>query len=85
MKRRAFFAPTGAAALGGTAAEARKCPPATPGPWFGTDQDDAGEWRWRLRAANGDPIVTPGEGFKTRAACDANIALVQSSWNADVR
>ncbi|HEY8562826.1 MAG TPA: DUF1508 domain-containing protein [Pyrinomonadaceae bacterium] len=27
-------------------------------------QDEKGEWRWRLRAANGETIATSGEGYK---------------------
>lgn len=37
-------------------------------------QDDAGEWRWRLKARNGK-IVASGEGYKTssgaQAGCEA--------------
>jgi uncharacterized protein YegP (UPF0339 family) len=29
-------------------------------------QDVAGEWRWRLRAANGQIIATGGEGYDSK-------------------
>ncbi len=29
-------------------------------------QDVAGEWRWRLRAANGQIIATSGEGYTSK-------------------
>ncbi len=35
-------------------------------PKFQIYRDSAGEWRWRLRAANGQ-IVASGEGYKTKA------------------
>jgi uncharacterized protein len=30
-------------------------------------RDDAGEWRWRLVAGNGEVIATSGEGYVNRA------------------
>lgn len=35
-------------------------------PKFVVDQDKRGEWRWRLKGANGE-IVGSGEGYRTRA------------------
>jgi uncharacterized protein YegP (UPF0339 family) len=29
-------------------------------------EDKSGEWRWRLRAANGRTIADSGEGYKTK-------------------
>lgn len=29
-------------------------------------KDDAKQWRWRLKAANGEIIGTSGEGYKNR-------------------
>lgn len=34
------------------------------------------EWRWRLRAKNGE-IIASGEGYKTRAAARRAITLVK--------
>ena len=33
-------------------------------PKFQVFQDKAGEWRWRLRAANSQIIAVSGEGYK---------------------
>jgi uncharacterized protein YegP (UPF0339 family) len=48
-------------------------------------QDDLGEWRWRLRARNGQIVADCGEGYKTRAACLKGVSLVQSSGKAKVK
>lgn len=40
-------------------------------------QDDANEWRWRLRAAgNGEIIADSAEGYKARGDCINGIRLV---------
>jgi uncharacterized protein YegP (UPF0339 family) len=31
-------------------------------------EDEAGEWRWRVKSGNGRIVAIPGEGFATRAA-----------------
>jgi uncharacterized protein YegP (UPF0339 family) len=38
-------------------------------------QDKAEEWRWRFRAANGEPIADSGEGYKTKSSCEHGIEL----------
>jgi uncharacterized protein len=40
-------------------------------------KDSAGEYRWRLRADNGEPIADSGEGYKAKADCQHGIALVK--------
>lgn len=35
------------------------------------------EWRWRLRAGNGEPIAS-GEGYRARSDCLAAVELVQA-------
>ena len=47
-------------------------------------QDSKNEWRWRLRASNGEPIANGGEGYKNKADCEHGISLVKSSANAPV-
>jgi len=37
-----------------------------------------GEWRWRLRATNGE-IIASGEGYHSRQDCEHAIALVKST------
>jgi uncharacterized protein len=44
---------------------------------FEVFKDRAGEWRWRLRAANGRVIADSGEGYKQRARCLGGLAAVQ--------
>ena len=46
--------------------------------------DRAGEWRWRLRAANNEPIATSGEGYRNKADCLHGVNLVKGSANAQV-
>jgi uncharacterized protein YegP (UPF0339 family) len=31
-------------------------------------EDEAGEWRWRVRSGNGKIVAIPGEGFGSKAA-----------------
>lgn len=46
--------------------------------------DDAGEYRWRLRAPNGEIIAVSGEGYITAYSCKAGIANVRKyAPNAD--
>jgi hypothetical protein len=39
----------------------------------------AADWRWRLRAANGQIIATSGEGYTTRENCVHALNLVKST------
>lgn len=45
-------------------------------------QDTAGEWRWRLLAANAQVIATAGEGYVRKGDCLHGIALVMESVTA---
>jgi uncharacterized protein YegP (UPF0339 family) len=47
-------------------------------------KDKAGEWRWRLVAANGRTVADSGEGYHNKADCLAGIELVKGSKNAPV-
>jgi uncharacterized protein YegP (UPF0339 family) len=40
-------------------------------------QDKSGEYRWRLKAANGNIVATSGEGYKTKADAQRGVASVQ--------
>jgi uncharacterized protein YegP (UPF0339 family) len=42
-------------------------------------KDARGEFRWRLKAANGQIIATSGEGYTTKASCDNGINSVKSN------
>lgn len=50
---------------------------------FQVYKDTKDEWRWRLKAGNGEPIAS-GEGFASKAACLASIDIVKKSGDAAV-
>jgi uncharacterized protein YegP (UPF0339 family) len=47
-------------------------------------EDNAGEWRWFLLAANNRKIADSGEGYKNKQDCYAAILLVKGSGNAPI-
>ena len=47
-------------------------------------RDAKGEWRWRLRARNGEVIAESGEGYARREDCENGIALVRQSTEARI-
>jgi len=47
-------------------------------------RDSAGEWRWRLRARNGEVVAESGEGYKRREDCEHGINLVRQSTEAKI-
>ena len=51
---------------------------------FHVYKDSSGEWRWRLRAANGNVLADSGEGYSSKQDCKAGIALIKGSANAPV-
>lgn len=44
-------------------------------------KDASGEWRWRIRAANGKTIADSGEGYLNHSDCRHGLALVTQSWD----
>lgn len=42
-------------------------------------QDARGEYRWRLKAANGQTIATGGEGYTSKAGCLNGIESVKTN------
>ena len=44
---------------------------------FQVYKDEAGEYRWRLRADNNEPIATSGEGYKEKSSCLVGVELVK--------
>ncbi|HEX8201601.1 MAG TPA: DUF1508 domain-containing protein [Isosphaeraceae bacterium] len=40
-------------------------------------KDHAGQYRWRLRADNGEPIADSSEAYKAKADCRHGIDLVK--------
>ena len=47
-------------------------------------RDAKGEWRWRLRARNGEVIADSAEGYVRREDCEHGIALVRQSAEARI-
>lgn len=52
---------------------------------FHVYKDDAGEWRWHLKAANGRIVADSGEGYRDRGDCIHAIEVVRSLYKAPVR
>ena len=52
---------------------------------FNVYKDDAGEWRWRLKAANGLIVADSGEGYKDKHDCLHGIEVVKSLKDAPVK
>jgi len=48
-------------------------------------QDKRGEWRWRLRAANGKILAVSSEGYVNKDDCEAIIITLQSPVNRYVQ
>lgn len=44
--------------------------------------DKAGEFRWRLKAKNGETLATAGQGYKAKADAKHGVELVQKSGAA---
>jgi uncharacterized protein YegP (UPF0339 family) len=47
-------------------------------------KDRNGEWRWRLRASNGNILADSGEGYANKGDCLAAIESVKKSQKATV-
>ncbi|SEA19484.1 Uncharacterized conserved protein YegP, UPF0339 family [Haloplanus vescus] len=55
------------------------------GPAFEVYEDSAGEWRWRLRYANGEIGADSGEGYGSRSAArDAAERVQDGADDADI-
>lgn len=46
---------------------------------FEVYQDAKKEWRWRLKASNGQTIATGGEGYSSKASCLNGIESVKKN------
>ena len=42
-------------------------------------KDHQGEWRWRLRTANGNVVADSAEGYVHRHDCERGIEVVKGS------
>jgi uncharacterized protein YegP (UPF0339 family) len=52
---------------------------------FHVYKDNAGEWRWHLKAANGRVVANSGEGYRDRGNCIHAIEIVRSLYKAPVK
>jgi len=48
-------------------------------------KDSKGEWRWRLKAANGRILADSGEGYSSEQECLKDIKRVRSSADTPVK
>lgn len=46
-------------------------------------QDAGKAFRWRLKAANGNILATPGQGFSTKRACRDSVERIQEGVGSD--
>src|SRR5262245_42219114 len=51
---------------------------------FEVYEDNKKEFRWRLKASNGQVMAGAPEGFKAKADCEAAVALVKSASKAPI-
>jgi uncharacterized protein len=52
--------------------------------WYVISRDRSGEWRWVLKANNGEPLAVSSEGYTTKYNCQRCIDLVKGSASAVV-
>lgn len=53
--------------------------------YFQLYKDKAGEWRWKLKAANHETVADSAEGYKAKASALHGIDLVKGAGNAPVK
>ncbi len=49
-------------------------------PRYEVFKDDAGEWRWHIKDANGRVLACSGEGFHNERDCDDSMLELDKSW-----
>ena len=78
MPRRKWFGmAAGVVALGVASPVALASKLEAAGATFEIYQDARKEYRWRLKAANGQVIATSGQGYKAKTDCRHGIDLIQ--------
>ena len=50
---------------------------------FEVYEDAANQFRWRLKAANGEILATSGQGYKAKESCKRGVALIKSEVDSD--
>lgn len=76
-RRRWFQIALGSTACGVLGLGAKASTEAAAGLTFEVYKDNAGEFRWRLKAANGQNIGSSGQGYKAKADCKHAIDVIQ--------
>lgn len=51
---------------------------------FHVYKDYKGEWRWRLKAANGKIVADSAEGYSSKQGCQHGVELVKGTTNIPV-
>jgi uncharacterized protein YegP (UPF0339 family) len=78
LARRRWFEVTAGAVAGGLIVPAALAKvEGAAGATFEIYEDAKREFRWRLKAANGQVIATSGQGYKAKADCRHGIELVR--------
>jgi uncharacterized protein YegP (UPF0339 family) len=78
MARRQWWQVAAGAVAGGLVAPATRANASTlAGLSFEIYADAKKEFRWRLKAANGQTIATSGQGYKAKADCKHAIEVIQ--------
>jgi uncharacterized protein len=76
-RRRWFQVALSTTAVGALGLASQSHANALAGLTFEMYKDNAGEFRWRLKAANGQNIGTSGQGYKAKADCKHAIEVIQ--------
>jgi uncharacterized protein YegP (UPF0339 family) len=77
LARRRWMGVTAGAVAGGLVAPAALATTEAAGLTFEIYEDAKKEFRWRLKASNGQVIATSGQGYKAKADCRHGIELIQ--------
>jgi uncharacterized protein YegP (UPF0339 family) len=76
-RRRWFQIALGSSAVGVLGLASPSGANALAGLTFEMYKDNGGDFRWRLKAANGQIIGTSGQGYKAKADCKHAIEVIQ--------
>jgi uncharacterized protein YegP (UPF0339 family) len=76
-RRRWFQIALGSTVAGAVGLASRASANAVAGLTFEMYKDNGGDFRWRLKAANGQIIGTSGQGYKAKADCKHAIEVIQ--------
>jgi uncharacterized protein YegP (UPF0339 family) len=83
FRRRFFFVVCGAVVAGLNQPSAVLHAQERDGLKFEIYKDAAGEFRWRLKAANGAVLATAGQSYKAKADCQKGVDRIRSEAGTD--